>query len=286
MRLRFALALVSSVVLLSACADPPSGSPRDDGEIDHATGAGDLLVRVAYEGGFVPVDWNLTNLPIFSLYGDGTLIQPGAQIEIYPPPALPAIATRMVDEAGIQAILREALNATDGVPADLGDMGSVLVADASTTVITVRTDGVDRTIEVYALAEAPERPQGMPEDVYEARKRLSRLVTQLGHLDPWLPAGSLGDETTYQGQAARVFVSEYRKVDDLHQEPMSWPAGSLARFGEPTEPAGYRCGTVTGDDWSAVRREASRANQLTPWTDAGTRFSVLFRPLLPDESGC
>ena len=58
------------------------------------------------------------------------------------------------------------------------------------------------------------------------------------------------------------------------------------RPAEPTEPAGYRCGTVTGDDWSAVRREASTANQLTPWTDAGNRFSVLFRPLLPDETGC
>lgn len=285
MRLRPAV-VVPTLLALAACANP-STTPRDDGGIDHATGHDDLLVRIALEGGFVPLEWNLTNLPTFSLYGDGTITQPGAQIEIYPGPALPAISTRTVDEAGIQAILREALDATDGVPADLGDMGSMLVADAATTVITVRADGIERTIEAYALAEVPDRPDGMPRDVFEARQRLSTLVEKLGALDPWLPAGSLGEETLYRGEAARLFVSNYRKVDDLHQEPIGWPiGGSLVGFGEPTQPEGYRCGTVSGDDWTSVRDEASKANQLTPWTDAGERFSILFRPLLPDETGC
>jgi hypothetical protein len=232
------------------------------------------------------VAWHLTNLPILSLYGDGTLIQPGAQIAIYPGPALPAISSRTIAEAGIQSILREALDAVEGVPDHLNDLYSMQIADATSTVITVNAAGVERTVSVYALAEAPERPEGMPDDVYEARQRLSRLVTKLGNLEPWLPAASLGAETAYQSQAARVFVSDYRKVDDLHQEPIAWPTGSLARFGEPTQPTGYRCGTLSGDGWDIVRQEASRANQLTPWTDAGERFSVLFRPLLPDESGC
>jgi hypothetical protein len=286
MRLRSAFVLVSSIALMTACADAPA-TPRDEGGIDHATGADDLLVRVTLEGGFVPVEWNLTNVPAFSLYGEGTLVQPGAQIEIYPSPALPAISSRTVDEAGIQAILRAALDATDGMPADLGDIGSMNVADAATTVITVRADGIERSIEAYALAEVPERPDGMGEDVYRARQRLSALVGTLGALDQWLPAGSLGEENSYRGEAARLFVGEYRKVDDLPQEPIAWPMdGALSRFGEPTQPAGYRCGTVSGDDWAAVRDEASRANELTPWTDAGDRFSILFRPLLPDESGC
>jgi hypothetical protein len=285
MRLRPAV-VVPTLLALAACANPPT-TPGDGGAIDHGTGRGDLVVRVALEGGFVPLEWNLTNLPTFSLYGDGTLVQPGAQIEIYPGPALPALSSRTVDEGGIQAILREALDATDGIPADLGDMGSMNVADAATTVITIRADGIERTIEAYALAEVPERPDGMPEDVYRARQRLSALVGKLGAMDGWLPAGSLGEETAYRGEAARLFVGEYRKVDDLSQEPVAWPIGeTLSRFGEPSEPAGYRCGTVRGSDWTAVREAAARANQLTPWTDAGDRFSILFRPLLPDESGC
>jgi hypothetical protein len=284
MKLRPAI-VVPILLAFAACADAPTNT--GDGSIDHATGGGDLLVRVALEGGFVPLEWNLTNLPTFSLYGDGTLVQPGAQIEIYPSPALPAISSRTVNEAGIQAILRAALDATDGMPADLGDMGSMNVADAATTVITVRADGIERSIEAYALAEVPERPDGMSREVFEARQRLSALVGKLGALDQWLPAGSLGEETTYRGEAARLFVAEYRKVDDLPQERIAWPMeGALSRFGEPTQPAGFRCGTVSGDDWATLREAAGRANQLTPWTDAGDRFSILFRPLLPDESGC
>ena len=29
-----------------------------------------------------------------------------------------------------------------------------------------------------------------------------------------------------------------------------------------------------------------QANQLTPWTSDGSQYGLLFRPLLPDESGC
>ena len=66
---------------------------------------------MAYEGGFVPVDYMLSAMPSFSLYGDGTLITPGAQIDIYPGPALPAIQQQQVSEAAIQAILQAALDA-------------------------------------------------------------------------------------------------------------------------------------------------------------------------------
>jgi hypothetical protein len=285
MKLRPAV-IVPILLVLAACANAPT-TPGDGGGIEYDRGTEDLLVRVALEGGLVDLAWSLTAVPTFSLYGDGTLVQPGAQIEIYPGPALPAISSRTVDEAGIQAILREALDAIEGVPDHLTDLYSMQIADVPSTVITVNAGGVERRVSVNALFEVPEQPEGMPDDVYRARQRLSRLVEKLGNLEPWLPAGSLGDEGTFDGEAARLFVSEYEKVDDLPQERIAWPMeGALSRFGEPTQPTGYRCGTVSGDDWTGVRDAASRANQLTPWTDAGDRFSILFRPLLPDESGC
>jgi hypothetical protein len=285
MRFRPGVALVL-VPLFAACANA-SVKPGGGGTIAHATGGGDLLVRVSVGGGFVPAEVNLTNLPTFSLYGDGTLVQPGAQIEIYPAPALPAIASRTIEEPGIQAILRAALNGTDELPSDLDEMGSMNVADAPTTVISVRAGGAERTVSAYALSEMTERPPGMSDDVYRARQRLSALVAKLAALDPWLPEGSLGEETMYGGAAARLFVSDYRKVDDLPQDAVAWPiGGDLGGFGEPTGPDGYRCGILDGGDWAAVRDAATRANQLTPWTDRGQRYSILFRPLLPDESGC
>jgi hypothetical protein len=285
MRIR-AVSLALPLLLLAACADAPPG-PGDGNEgIPHATGPGALLVRVDVGGGFVPVEWHLRNLPTVSLYGDGTLITPGAQIAIYPGPALPAISRRTVEEDGVQAILREAIDATDSLPADLGDMGTVAIADAPTTVITVRAGTVDRRIEVYALAELGGRPDGMPEDVYRARQRLAGLVTKLTALDGWLPAGSLGSETTFEGDAARLFVGRYRRVEDLAQEPIAWPlGGGLGSFGTGTA-QGYRCGTVLGDDWRTLLEAAGPSNELTPWMDGGERYSILFRPLLPDEAGC
>ncbi len=286
MKVRPAAASLALFLALSACADAPVDPGAGDG-IDHSTARNDLLVRVGSQGGFTPIEWTYTNVPNFALYGDGTLVLPGAQIEIYPSPALPAISSRRIDEAGVQAILDEALDAIATIPGDLHDLGFMEMADVPTTVLTVSAGGVDRTIRAYGLGELSERPEGMPEEEYRARLRLHELVTKLGTLETWLPEGSLGPEAAYEASAARLFIASYRKVD-LPQDPSPWPLeGALADFGDTTDDLGlYRCGVVEGSDWTTVREMASRANQLTPWTDAGTKFSILFRPLLPDENGC
>jgi hypothetical protein len=286
MKLHRLAALALLPLALVACADAATGPVSV--EIPHGTAPTDVLVRVALEGGFVPLEWTFTNVPVFSLYGDGTLVVPGAQIEIYPAPALPALSRRHVDEAGVQAILVEALDAIGGVPDDLSDLGTTAIADAPSTAITVSAGRVDRTIRVYALAELNGRPDGMPDDEYRARRGLQELVARLGSLESWLPAGSLGAEDGYDASSARLFVGAHRKVDDLPQEAVAWPLdGSLARFGEPTDLSKtYRCGVLDGTDWTTVRTVATRANELSPWTDGNAEYSILFRPLLPDETGC
>jgi hypothetical protein len=284
MKVRTAAATLVLTLLLAACAETPI-DPGDGGGIDHATSPDHVLVRVSYEGGFVPLEWTFTNFPFYSLYGDGTLVLPGAQIEIYPGPALPAMSSRHVTEAGIQAIVEEAIAALEDVPADLDDLGSMSIADAATTVITVSAGGVDRTIRVYALGELTERPDGMPAREYDARVRLQELVAMLTGSGEWLPEDSLGPESSYESPAARLFVGPYRPAEDLAQEPVPWPLdGALAGFGKPAMGGDYRCGVVEGADWDAVLEAATSANTLTPWTDAGERYSILFRPLLPGEA--
>jgi hypothetical protein len=279
------LAPLTLLLTLGACADTPVDPGV--GGIDHSTAPEEVLVRISYEGGFVPIEWTYTNFAFYSLFGDGTLIVPGAQIELYPGPALPAISSRQVDEAGIQAILEHAIAVTRNIPADLNDLGYMGIADASTTVITVSAGGVDRTIRAYALSELTERPDGMPEREYQARLSLQELVATLTGPTEWLPEGSLGPEGAYEASAGRLFVGDYRKMDDLAQDPMPWPlSAGLADFGDPIPPDGMRCGVVEGEDWDTVLDSATTANQLTPWTDAGDRYSILVRPLLPDERGC
>lgn len=274
------------LILLMSCADAPADPGAGSG-IDHSTDGHDVLVRVAFEGGFVPLEWTYRSLPSFSLYGDGTLVLPGAQIELYPGPALPSISTRPVTEEGIQTTLEEALGSIQDVPDEMLDMGSVGLADVPTTVITIRAGDVDRTIKVYGLSELTERPQHMSAEEFQARGQLQQLVTKLEGLATWLPDGSLSTETSYEGSGARLFVSEYRK-GDLPQEPITWPLqGDLHRFGDGAIGSEtYRCGIVEGTEWTTLREAASQANELTPWSESGARFSILFRPLLPDERGC
>ena len=90
MKVRLPAAL-TVLLTLAACAETPVDPGA--GGIDHSTAADDVLVRLSYEGGFVPVEWTYTNFAFYSLLGDGTLIVPGAQIEIYPGPALPAVSS-------------------------------------------------------------------------------------------------------------------------------------------------------------------------------------------------
>lgn len=285
--LRPIASLAAAALLLTACADAAPTTSASTPDRSHATAAGDLVLRWGYEGGFTPPGYQLTNLPAFSLYGDGTILRPGPQIEIYPPPALPAIEALTVDEEGIQSILDAAFDAGLDTVDDLTDMGSVMIADAADTVFTLRADGVDRTVRVYALGELTERPQGMSRDEFEARRALQRLVEQLSTLESWLPDGSVGPSSVYEADGARVYVSGYRPDPDMRQPPVSWPlATPLAGIGDDAG-VGFRCVAITGEEWSGVLEPAATgANQLTPWTSEGARFAVAFRPLLPDETSC
>jgi hypothetical protein len=67
---------------MTACAAPSEPGTSSPSSIAYATGPNDLVLRWGYEGGFTPPEFQLTILPSFSLYGDGTVVRPGPQIEI------------------------------------------------------------------------------------------------------------------------------------------------------------------------------------------------------------
>ena len=285
-----ALALALAVVL-TACADDPATSGGDPSPVPPA-GGDDVVLRLSYEGGFVPVDYHVLAAPAFTLYGDGTVITPGAQIEIYPGPALPAIVQRRVDPQAIDAIVERAREAGLGRrDLDLADTGNVAIADASTAVFTLTIDGRTTTARVYALGLEgdPVAQPGLSEEEAELRRDLSALAQDLGDLS-WVEeaGGTLGTESMYLGQAARLIVGRLREDPELVQEPVDWPLdAALATLGEPIEVMPHsRCAVVDGPDWHTLVGVAQGANQLTPWTDGDQTRSIAFRPLLPDESGC
>jgi hypothetical protein len=256
--------------------------------IEHPQGADELVLRVVTGGGLVPPEYALRELPGFSLYGDGRLVVRGPEILIYPGPALPNLVQRQVGEEGVQALLAAADEAGLLGPSRHYDFPGI--ADAPTTTFTVVADGEQRVVSAYALGlEAPGQP-GVSEEENQARAALLDFSTKLGDLPAWLPAGSLGAEEPYVFDELRVYVRPYTASPEpgLVQAEKRWPlAAPLAAFGQPVEDLpDTRCGVVMGEELATLLPAAQESSELTPWTSEGSRYLLLFRPLLPDEHGC
>ncbi|HVL90072.1 MAG TPA: hypothetical protein VM841_07550 [Actinomycetota bacterium] len=276
-------------MLGAACGKADVRSPGSDGR-SAPRGADELILRVFTEGGFVPVEFNLRNLPEFTLTGDGRVFSIGAQIEIYPPPALPPLLVRPIESDAVAKIIAEAKAA--GLDGPDKEYRYDLVADAGTTVFTfVDDDGVTHTIRAYALgfeADGGDAPPGQTAEEREARAKLAKLREKLLDLSSWLPRESLGEDKVYEIEKLRVFAKPYEtpNPDEGQQVPKAWPLGSdLATFGEAGA-AGYRCGVLEGADLEKALKEFQASNTRTPWTSNGKQYELILRPLLPDESGC
>jgi len=292
---RIGVAVATVAVLASACGgvgNDDTGSGGSTGAtgaigIEHPTGADQLILRVAYEGGFVPYEYTLGRTPFWSLFGDGTLIVPGPQIEIYPGPALPNLTATPVSEDGIQAILEAARDA--GLLDGDANYGNQCIADAATTVFTTNADGTTTVVSAYALdVGEPAGTCGNEKDA-EARAKLAAFQAKLTDLRSWLPNGSVGTERPYDPTEMRVYVLPYQGDAELPQDPIEWPLEPpLDAFGEPVQngPGHTRCGVVTGENLTTLLAAAGKANALTPWTSGGTEYHLIFRPLLPDEHAC
>jgi hypothetical protein len=286
------LGVIAAVLALVAVAcgrlnegdeTPPGG---DEG-IVHPTGADELVLRVEVGGGFVPVEFVLTQIPSFSLYGDGRIITLGPQIEIYPGPALPNLLVTHISEEGVQRILQAARDAGLLGPDRQYDYPGV--ADAATTTFTLVAEGSTHVTSAYALGESFNDGL-LKEDELHGRRALLDFQARLSDLRSWLPEGSVGEETPFEFDELRIFVRPEapQSEPELEQRPVTWPLpDDLASFGAPVEISPeLRCGTVDGDELQQVLDRAAEANTLTPWLSGGKPYSLIFRPLLSDESGC
>jgi hypothetical protein len=242
-----------------------------------------LVLRINVHGGFVAPAYALTRIPQFSLYADGLVIMEGAQIELYPGPAIPPVFSVKVDAAGMRKILEAARRA--GLDGPNRTYAHPAVADAPTTTFTFIEDGKKHVISAYALGM--EAPPTVPEDERKARKALYELETHVGNLRGWLPEGSLSAERPFDYQGLAVIVSTQPSDEQLQQAELNWPLDrSIADLAKPVVDGAVSCIAVSGQDVERLRPFVAKANELTPWKSDGKTYWLRFRPLLPDESGC
>lgn len=264
--------------------EPPA--PSAPAGIDHAPGADQLVLRIDTDGGFVAPGFILTHLPEFSLYGDGRIVVPGPQIEIYPAPALPSLVEMRVSEAGIQRILGAA--GATGLLGPDRHYDAVGIADAGTTTFTLISGGVRHTVSAYALGIDAQAPQAGPDGA--ARQLLAAFRDRLSGGMDWLADTVVEVQTQYAFRAVRVYSDPAQPGQDPNGvEPTlaDWPLAAPLAAGQPAGGGpDTKCTLVEGDGLAALLPVLRSANQLTIWRSGGSEYQLRLRPLLPDESGC
>ncbi|MCP2323734.1 hypothetical protein HDA40_002241 [Hamadaea flava] len=279
---RLLLPLLAAVLLTgAACAKADSGTPGDTGSTG-SYAADAAVVQVSYVGGFVSPDMLVTRLPLISVYGDGRVVTEGPVIAIYPGPALPNVQVQQISVADVDKLVKLGVDAGVGASTDYGQPG---VTDAPDTKFAVLTTSGLKTSQVYALGEA--NGSGLTDAQVQARAKLKAYLAQLTDLPKTLGQDAVSASKPYEAKGLAA-VSRTWNADSsgVGQQPeIAWPGPALP--GEPVR-TGFElgCVTVTGDQLTATLDAAKKANTATPWTSGGKRWSVTFRPLLPDEASC
>jgi hypothetical protein len=282
--MRAPVALGALALVLAACVAP--GGKTDPTASPSPVDPDSVVLRVEVSGGFVPVGYLLTELPVFMLYADGRIVTQGPVAEIYPGPLLPNLQVRTVSSADIDAIVEAARAA--GLDGPDGSYDVTNIADAATTIFTLVLDGEAHRISAYALFEDPFTDASIDEGTRAARARLIELQRQLGDLETLLGHPVPGEEP-FVTEGARLFVRE--QADDLDpslpSQVLPWPASLDPDEGLPVGyDEAYRCLLVEGSGYADLLPVLRTANALTVWELGDQRYALLVRPLLPGESGC
>ena len=293
---RILVLLAATAVAVGACSAaaatiPPnaspigrSGSPDQSAPPSPAPAGAGLILRATFEGGFVSPSAIRTRLPIVSVYADGRILSQGLSPAIYPGPLVPSIVVRSVGPAGAAGVLKAATDA--GLTGADGSYGPSPAADAASTVITVIHDGKQTVSTFSSLQPSQVQPgSGVTDDrvLTAAAQVLARLMSN----DTF--GGTAGPDGTYTPLGFQLFVTPGPpQVSDpnLARPPVSWPlATPLASFGkvDTLGTDGARVGVVVGTDATTIGPILTSATQITPFLSGGTQWTIVVKPLLPDE---
>jgi hypothetical protein len=227
-----------------------------------------VVVRIAYEGGFVPVDFAFRNLPTMLVSGDGRVFQPGVVPEIYPGPLVHPVTTRTVTESGIQQLL--SLGDQQGLLADVQYDAPMDIVDAPEVVVEIAANGATYRHQAYAL--------GINEETDPARAALWHFVTKA--TGDWLFGDNpeLGPEQPFEPQTYLVRASiAPEQSGDIPPTIVDWPADTSVRLADAAE-----CAAIPAADVAAIFADAT---ELTYFTDAGVTYQLAVKPQLPGD-GC
>jgi len=280
---RIVSVLVVAALGLVACGGD-SDSPAADDSLppvadgyQHPTGADDVVIEYAEVGGFVTREFAFQQTPNLLVSGDGRVFSPGAQIEIYPGPLLPAVQMQPIAEDGMQAILAAAEEA--GLLQQIDYEQPTDIADATTAQVTINVNGQTYVHSAYALGLA--FPGEGSEETTPERQALADFIVRLNDMAGVVGVDQLGEQTIFEPAEYGI---EAIVVDDLSAygsdgiEPtaVDWLADASVRLADAST-----CIVVSAAE---VGELLATANQLTFFIDADVTYQVLAKPILPDTT--
>lgn len=261
-----------------AASPSPGGSPV-------ASAPDALILRVTYEGGLLAPNARRAEIPFLSVFADGRIMTAGAVPAIYPGPLMPTVVFRSVGSDGAVNILAAA--AAAGLTGPDATYPSAPMPDAPSTVITVVHDGRQTVSTLGFFGATTDGGPAASDPANQVVAAASSLVARLSGNDSF--GGTVGAEGTYEPLGFQLFVTPGApQASDpaLARPPVAWPlAAPLATFGklDPLGGDGARVGVVVGANASTVGPILASASQLTGFTSGGTEWTIVPRPLLPDE---
>src|SRR5574340_785540 len=255
----------------STSPNPTSTGPIPS--LTHATGSADLLLRYGQAGWLTASSQAaLDQVPLFSLFGDGTAVYAtqAAEVASGRPPLLRA----RLSADQIDALLAFALDA-GGLRAARPSYDLPGVADAPTTTFTVDAGAVEKTVRVYAL--------GIPGPAATddaARSEFVRLADKLSDFAAVVADGQATDAGEYLPQAYRAYLLPGQASGPMRDWP--WPELAPADFtardesGLPSHPLS------AAQALRLVATPGSGSSVLVVGPDRAPYLVVLI-PLLPDQ---
>lgn len=290
---RLAAVTASTALALAACGDDgaePAAQPSDtiptpdttaptDGtdapsedDMEHPTGADEVVVEITYEGGFMPVDAMFTQLPVLLVAGDGSQYVQGPQIEIYPGPLLPNVQVTDIGEDGIQALLD--LAAEHGLLTEREYESPDNIADAPDTVVTIHANGETYVHRAYALGIG-----GGPDATSETGDRAELQAFVDAATADTIGGDPTGGEQRFEPETYLVRATPVDDLSGYEVEPTvtDWPADVSLVLAEASE-----CAEVPAAE---VVELFTDANQLTFFVEDGVTYQLSVKPQLPGD-GC
>jgi hypothetical protein len=275
-RPRLLVGLLMGAGLLAGCTGQVCAT-LGPGPVEHPTGSQDVVLRLQQGGGLLPTGLRVTELPQFTLYGDGTLLlEPKSTGEDLWTAGAPPLLVAHLDESAVQDLLRVAFD-TGCLATARERYDNPNIFDAPGTTFMLNAGGLQKVVYVYALSDAIPAPDQIE------RLGVLRLASIL---NGYREREDLGATAAYDPAFYRVTLLEDTGYGEPPGKPMAWPWKDLMPDDwSPAEDPHLPVALLSRDQVARLTAVPSGGHPgVLVRTPGGVLVQLAVRPLLPEEA--